>query len=421
VLYYLLLTKNQDRKIMTIEELKNHVSDSKERLDYLKKYLDIEEKAIEKNNIEKEMLAPDFWNNRERAQEKIAKLSAVKKVIESYETLSKEVEDFCVLAELVIEDGDESNLPELEKNWEKISASLSNLELISFLSGKFDSNNAYFSIHAGAGGTESCDWASILLRMYRRWFEKKGYEVEIIDSQPGEEAGIKGITMLVKGSFAYGYCKAENKKEAAKLVSIGDPIAYRANFARLGKNKIMSKGLDDKIGAFVAVETFRELSESNVKIGVYCVGTVQEELGLRGAHTSAFGIAPQAAFAIDVTFATDTPDMEKKTIGDIKLGKGAVLSRNADTNPVLLRKIKEVAKKKKISFQEEAGFRASGGTDTSVIQLTRSGVATALISIPNRYMHTQVEVCDLRDVESAIKLIKETILSLKESDTFIPC
>ncbi|HOK05509.1 MAG TPA: M20/M25/M40 family metallo-hydrolase, partial [Victivallales bacterium] len=213
---------------------------------------------------------------------------------------------------------------------------------------------------------------------------------------------------------------AENKEEALKLVSIGDPIAYHANFARLGKNKIMSKGLDDKIGAFVAAEAFRELSEANIKIGIYCVGTVQEELGLRGAHTSAFGIAPQVAFAVDVTFATDTPDIEKKTIGDIKLGKGAVLSRNADTNPILLRKIKETARKKKIHFQEEAGFRASGGTDTSAIQLTRSGVATALISIPNRYMHTQVEVCDLRDVESAVKIIKETISSLKESDSFIP-
>ncbi|HPN83772.1 MAG TPA: hypothetical protein PK821_00415, partial [Victivallales bacterium] len=84
-----------------------------------------------------------------------------------------------------------------------------------------------------------------------------------------------------------------------------------------------------------------------------------------------------------------------------------------------LKKIKQAASKKKIKYQEEAGFRASGGTDTSVIQLTRSGVATALVSIPNRYMHTQVEICDLRDIEGAIKLLKETILSLKPSDSFI--
>lgn len=213
---------------------------------------------------------------------------------------------------------------------------------------------------------------------------------------------------------------AENKDEALKLVSIGDPVAYRANFAKIGKNRLISKGLDDKIGAFVAAEIFRELSEAKIKIGVYCVGTVQEELGLRGAHTSAFGISPQVGFALDVTFATDTPDIEKKTLGDIKLGKGPVLSRNADTNPVLLKKMKDCARKKKIIFQEEAGFRASGGTDTSAIQLTRSGVATALVSIPNRYMHTQVELCDFRDVDGAIKLLRETIISLKESDSFIP-
>jgi endoglucanase len=213
---------------------------------------------------------------------------------------------------------------------------------------------------------------------------------------------------------------AENKKEAEKIVSIGDPAAFRANFTKLGKNRIMSKGMDDKIGAFVVAETFRELVSAGCKIGIYCVGTVQEELGLRGATTSAFGIAPNVGFAVDVTFSTDTPDLEKKLIGDIRLGSGPVLSRNADTNSILLRKIKQIASKKKIKFQEEAGFRASGGTDTSVIQLSRSGVATALVSIPNRYMHTPVEVCDLRDVEGAIKLLKETILSLKPGDTFIP-
>jgi endoglucanase len=213
---------------------------------------------------------------------------------------------------------------------------------------------------------------------------------------------------------------AESKKEVLKLVAVGDPVAYRANFARMGRNRIFSKGMDDKIGAFVVAEAFREIAESGTKTGVYSVGTVQEELGLRGAHTSAFGIAPQVGFAVDVTFATDTPDIEKKTIGDIRLGKGPVLSRNADTNPVLLKKIKEAARKRKIPFQEEAGFRASGGTDTSVIQLTRSGVAAALVSIPNRYMHTQVEICDLRDVEAAVRLLKETILSLKPGDSFIP-
>jgi putative aminopeptidase FrvX len=213
---------------------------------------------------------------------------------------------------------------------------------------------------------------------------------------------------------------AENKKETEKIVNIGDPVAVKTNFARLGKNRVMSKGMDDKIGAFVVAETLRELSLRKVNIAIYGVGTVQEELGLRGATTSAFGIAPNVGFAIDVGFATDTPDIEKKTLGSVILGHGPILSRSANDNPVLCKILRETAKKKNIKIQQKAGFRASGGTDTAQIQLTRNGVATSLIGIPNRYMHTPVEICDLRDVEAAIKLLTETIVQLKPGQTFIP-
>ncbi|HJO95781.1 MAG TPA: hypothetical protein QF753_20465, partial [Victivallales bacterium] len=155
-------------------------------------------------------------------------------------------------------------------------------------------------------------------------------------------------------------------------------------------------------------------------IGLYCVGTVQEELGCRGAQTSAFNIDPNVAFAIDVGFATDTPDMQPKEIGVAKLGKGPLLSRNADENRILGKIIRDICKRKKIQFQEDAGFTASGGTDSAVIQLSRAGVATTLVSIPNRYMHTSVEVVDMQDVKNAVALITETILSLKGNELFIP-
>ncbi len=212
----------------------------------------------------------------------------------------------------------------------------------------------------------------------------------------------------------------ENKKEAEKLVNIGDPVTVKPNYKILGKHKIMSKGMDDKIGAFVVAETLKVLSKKKLSVGVYAVGTVQEELGLRGATTSAFGIAPTVGFAVDVGFTTDVPDIEKKILGDVRLGKGPVINRTADNNPVLYGMLKDTAKKKKIQIQEKAGFRASGGTDTSVIQLTRSGVATALISIPNRYMHTPVELCDLRDVEWAVNLLSETIYQFKGNEDFTP-
>ena len=213
---------------------------------------------------------------------------------------------------------------------------------------------------------------------------------------------------------------AADKEEAEKLVQVGDPIAFRANYRRLGKNSVMSKGLDDKIGAFVIIEALRELAKRKVKVGVYAVGTVQEELGLRGARPSAFGIDPQASICVDVGFATDVPGVEKKTWGDATLGGGPMLQRNANNNAVLNRIMFDIAKKKKIPYQLECGHRASGGTDTDAIQLTRAGVATALVSIPNRYMHTPVEICDLRDVENAIKLIAETIASFSGRETFIP-
>ena len=214
---------------------------------------------------------------------------------------------------------------------------------------------------------------------------------------------------------------SENKKETEKTVSIGDPISVRPNYIQLGKHRIMSKGIDDKIGAFVVAETLKKIKKYIKRdIGVYCVGTVQEEVGLRGSHTSAYKINPNVGIAVDVGFASDTPDIDTKEYGSLKLGKGPILTRFANQNPVLGKKMRDIAKLKNIPCQEEAGFSASGGTDTASIQISRNGVATALVGIPNRYMHTPVEICDLRDVENTIELLSELILSLKPGDTFIP-
>ena len=213
---------------------------------------------------------------------------------------------------------------------------------------------------------------------------------------------------------------AADKDAAAKFVQVGDPIAFSRNFEMLSDTCVHSKSLDDKIGAFVIAEAFRQLAKRKIKVGVACVGTVQEELGLRGAITGAFGVNPNAAIAVDVGFATDVPGIKPELLGDIKLGAGAELQRNADNNPPLLNRILKAAAKHKIPYQMTTGHRATGGTDTAAIQMTRGGVATALISIPNRYMHTPAEICDLRDVESAVALIVETIASLTGKETFIP-
>ena len=213
---------------------------------------------------------------------------------------------------------------------------------------------------------------------------------------------------------------ASSRAEAEKLVSIGDPVAERSNFRMLNRNRFISKGTDDKIGAFVVAETMKALSKRKLNVAVYGVGTVQEEVGLRGSHASAFGVDPDVGFAIDVGFATDIPDIPKKIWGDITLGAGPALSRSCDNNPVLGEFIRKVAKGKKIPYQESVAHRATGGTDTASIQLTRAGVATTLLSMPNRYMHSMVEMCDLRDAEAAVKLLTESIAAMTGKESFIP-
>lgn len=194
---------------MTFEELKSCKEDAQKRLQELRIFLDIDKKRQEQDFVEKKMTAPDFWDSREKAQEVIETLSGCKNVIEPFEKLRREAEDFIALAELSEEAQDNEILNEAKGVWDKLSLKLDQMELVSFFSGRFDRNNAYFSIHAGAGGTESCDWASMLLRMYRRWFEKRGFKDEIIDFQPGEEAGVKSVTLHVTGEFVYGYVRAE--------------------------------------------------------------------------------------------------------------------------------------------------------------------------------------------------------------------
>ena len=155
------------------------------------------------------------------------------------------------------------------------------------------------------------------------------------------------------------------------------------------------------------------------KCALFAVSTVQEEVGLRGAKTSCFGVDPQVGIAVDVTHATDYPDIDKRVNGDIKMGGGPVLARGANINPKLEALIMQSAKTKKIPLQLEAAPGGTG-TDANAIQLTRAGVATALVSIPNRYMHTQVEVVSLDDLNTAAKWIAETVARITTKSDFIP-
>ena len=212
---------------------------------------------------------------------------------------------------------------------------------------------------------------------------------------------------------------AKSKKDALKRIQIGDPITFDLRMDRLWGDLVAAPAFDDKSGAFVVMEVLRLLQRRKLKCSLHSVATVQEEVGLRGATTSAYGINPLVGIAVDVTFGSDYPDADKAITGEIKLGEGPAIARGANINPVLFDLLVETAREKKIPYQLDAAPRATG-TDANVIQLSRAGVATALVSIPNRYMHSQVEVVSLRDLANAAKLLAETVARIDGEMDFTP-
>jgi len=159
------------------------------------------------------MAAPDFWSNRERAQADVEEVSRLRSLINPFQELQREIEDFSALQELAGEENDPTHRTQAEKEvvteHERLAHKLDEFELRQFLSGENDGANAFVTIHSGAGGTESCDWADMLLRMYQRWIERSGFKSQTVDIQQGEEVGIKSVTLLVTGDYAYGHLQAE--------------------------------------------------------------------------------------------------------------------------------------------------------------------------------------------------------------------
>jgi tetrahedral aminopeptidase len=197
-----------------------------------------------------------------------------------------------------------------------------------------------------------------------------------------------------------------DKKDALKRVDIGDPMIVDVEYRRLNGDKIVSRATDDKAGAYVVAEVMKELSKKKLNISVIGVATVQEEVGLRGAITSSYSVNPDAGIAVDVGFASDHPDTNPKKTGEVKIGGGPILHRGPNMNPVMEKELFRLARQKKIAYQVTAEPRGTG-TDANAMQLSRGGTATSLISIPNRYMHTPVEVISLKDLDATVKLLVE--------------
>jgi endoglucanase len=212
---------------------------------------------------------------------------------------------------------------------------------------------------------------------------------------------------------------AKDKDAAAKLVRVGDPVTLELGFRPMLGSLACGAAMDDKSGVWVVMEAFRRAARQPLECGLYAVSTVQEEIGLRGAQTSAFGIGAQVGIAVDVTHATDCPTIEKKQEGDVRLGGGPVIYRGPNMNPVVVERLVHLAQNGDIPHQMAASGRATG-TDANTMQVSRSGMAVGLVSIPNRYMHSPVEMVSLDDLDRAAELLAAFAVALRADDDFTP-
>ena len=212
---------------------------------------------------------------------------------------------------------------------------------------------------------------------------------------------------------------AKDRAEAETLVSPGDTTTVELSTRTMRNDLYTSPGLDDKVGVWTVMETLRLLKGRPLQAAVFCVSTVQEEIGLRGATTSAYGIHPTVGIAVDVTHATDTPGNEKKQLGETKLGAGPVVFRGPNINPHVHERLVAAAQAHSIAIQTR-GVPKATGTDANAIQLAREGVAAGLVSIPNRYMHSPVEVVSLKDLDHAAQLLAEFCASVTREANWVP-
>ncbi|MCI0491539.1 MAG: M42 family metallopeptidase [Planctomycetes bacterium] len=213
---------------------------------------------------------------------------------------------------------------------------------------------------------------------------------------------------------------AKDRDEAVKVVEIGDPVTLQLGYQEMRNKFGNAPGMDDKTGLWVCLEALRRVSKrGKLKVALFAVATVQEEIGLRGAMTSAYGVNPHIGVAVDVTHATDCPTIDKTQEGDIKLGGGPVIYRGPNMNPVVVERLRVAAKEAKITCQWGASGRGTG-TDANALQLCRAGVAAGLVSVPNRYMHSAVEMISLDDIDQCADLLAEFALGIEEDADFTP-
>jgi endoglucanase len=203
---------------------------------------------------------------------------------------------------------------------------------------------------------------------------------------------------------------ATSRDDARQRVRVGDPLVVVAEPIRLTEDRVVSRAMDNRLGAYIALEGLRRCVEGEGPGGSFAaVASVQEELGLRGAQTAVHALKPDVAIAVDVYFSSDVPTIEERDVGDHELGSGAIIGRGPTLSPKVSQLLIECAESEGIPYTLGgygfAGLGLSTGTDADALQIARAGIATGVVSIPLRYMHSPVEMVDLRDVEACVRLV----------------
>jgi putative aminopeptidase FrvX len=264
-----------------------------------------------------------------------------------------------------------------------------------------------------------------------------GWDIQVLVGQRARFLGRAGDVLGVVGKKPIHLIKPEEREKASKMtdlwvdigaasraeaearVGVGDPGVIDSRTVDFPNDRIVSRSIDNRIGAFVVLEALRRYAESPGTARVVAVATTQEEIGLHGggALVGATGLGPQAAIVVDVTFATDHPGLEKKELGEHKLGGGPSLARGSVISPVMFGLIRSTAERLGMPHTIRAVGRDTG-TDADAVHLAREGVATALVSVPNRYMHSPNEMVSLEDLDRAATLIAETCRSVTTATDF---
>jgi len=244
---------------------------------------------------------------------------------------------------------------------------------------------------------------------------KNGPVTGVMGSKPPHAMKEEEKKKPVKAEDMFIDVGAKSKEDAEKLgIEVGLPISIDRQFAPLANGMLTGKAFDNRAGVVMLIEAMRQISRMDIKATVYAVGTVQEEVGLKGARTSAFGLNPDVALATDVTVPGDHPGIEKKDSA-IEVGKGAAITivdgggRGLMAAPAVVRWLKETAETNNIPYQMDVG--EGGTTDATAIHLTREGIPSSVISVPTRYIHSPVEVLDLSDLKACADLIAKAVAS----------